>query len=71
MNTWVLIIAMYSPAGDFISKSTIDFASRSTCEAVSSQLYKLNDIMGVSRKGVCVTHDHWTGKKTMVDIPLD
>jgi sialic acid synthase SpsE len=71
MNAWVLIIAIYSPAGDFMSKSTVDFASQSACEAVRIQQPKINDIMGTSRKGVCVTHDHWTGKKTMSGVALD
>jgi len=71
MNSWVLIIAMYSPAGDFVSKSTVDLASQSACEAVRTQLPKINDIMGTSRKGVCVTHDHWTGKKPMAGVALD
>ena len=69
--SWILIIAMYSPAGDFMSKNTIGFNSQKDCEAVKVQLVKLDHPMKVSHKGLCVTKEHWEGKKKMPGINLD
>jgi hypothetical protein len=69
--SWVLIIAMYSPGGDFMSKDTVTFASQKACEAVKIQLSKLDHPMKVQHKGLCVTRDHWEGKKQMPGIAYD
>jgi len=69
--SWILIIAMYSPAGDFIEKNTVGFNSQKDCEAVRVQLTNLDHPMKVRHKGVCVTRDHWEGKKKMPNVNLD
>ena len=69
--SWILIIAMYSPAGDFIDKQTITFNSKKDCEAVKIQLSKLDNPMRVTHKGLCVTRDHWEGKKQMPGVAYD
>ncbi len=69
--SWILIIAMYSPGGDFIGKNTVGFSSQKDCEAVKVQLVKLDHPMKVSHKGLCVTRDHWEGKKKMPGVYLD
>ena len=69
--SWVLIIAMYSPAGDFMSKDTLVFNSQKECEAVRVQLPKLDNPMRVRYKGLCVTRDHWEGKKQMPGVAYD
>lgn len=71
MNEWVLIIAMMSPGGDFIGKETITFNSQKDCEAVKIQLPKLDSPLRVQHKGVCVTKDHWDGKKKMPNVAYD
>lgn len=71
MNTWVLIIAMLSPGGDFISKQAIEVKTRTDCEKIRDSLVHIVDPMGVKHKGICVTMDHWKGKKIMKDIALD
>lgn len=71
MNSWILIIAMYSPAGDFIGKNTVEFNSQKDCEAVRMQLPNLDHPMKVQHKGVCVTRDHWQGKKKMTGVAYD
>jgi hypothetical protein len=71
MNSWILIIAMFSPGGDFINKTPIEFPSQKDCEAVKVQLSVLDSPMGVKHKGVCVTRDHWTGKKKMPGVAYD
>ena len=69
--SWILIIAMYSPAGDFMGKDTLTFNSHKDCEAVKVQLPKFDHTLRVKHKGVCVTRDHWEGKKKMPNVDLD
>lgn len=69
--SWILIIAMYSPAGDFMGKNTVGFNSQKDCEAVRIQLANLDHPMKVRHKGLCVTKEHWEGKKKMPGINLD
>jgi hypothetical protein len=69
--SWILIVAMYSPAGDFMSKDIIKFESQKACEAVKVQLSNLDQPMRVRHKGLCVTRDHWEGKKQMPGVAYD
>ena len=69
--SWILIVAMYSPAGDFMSKDIIKFESQKACEAVKVQLSNLDQLMRVRHKGLCVTRDHWEGKKQMPGVAYD
>jgi len=69
--SWILIIFMQSPGGDFIGKQTVGFASRKDCEAVKVQLPNLDHPMRVQHKGLCVTRDHWEGKKQMLGVAYD
>ena len=69
--SWILIVAMYSPAGDFIGKDTMRFESQKACEAVKIQLPNLDYPMRVKHKGLCVTRDHWEGKKQMPGVAYD
>jgi len=69
--SWILIVAMYSPAGDFMNKDIIKFESQKACEAVRTQLPNLDTPMRVKYKGLCVTRDHWEGKKQMPGVAYD
>ena len=69
--SWILIVAMYSPGGDFINKTSIEFRSKKDCEAVKVQLVQLDSPMRVAHKGLCVTRDHWEGKKQMPGVAYD
>jgi hypothetical protein len=71
MHSWILIIAMHSPAGDFMDKQALAFNSRKDCEAVKAQLSNLDHPMRVKHKGLCVTRDHWEGKKQMPGVAYD
>jgi len=57
MNSWILIIAMYSPGGDFLN--------------IKVQLSQLDSPMQVKHKGLCVTKAHWEGKKQMPGVAYD
>jgi hypothetical protein len=69
--SWILIIAMHSPAGDFMGKNTVGFNSQKDCEAVKVQLPKLDHPLKVRHKGLCVTREHWEGKKQMPGLAYD
>jgi hypothetical protein len=71
MTNWILIIAMYSPGGDFISKTPIEFQTKQACEAVKIQLVNLDHPVRGKHKGLCVTRDHWEGKKQMPGVAYD
>ena len=69
--SWILIIAMYTPGGDFINKSTIEFANKKDCELVKKQLPSMDHPFHVQHKGLCVTRAHWEGKKQMPGVAYD
>jgi len=71
MYSWILIVAMYSPAGDFIGKDTMKFESQKACESAKTQLPNLDYPLRVKHKGLCVTRDHWEGKKQMPGVAYD
>ena len=67
---WVLIIMLSSPGGDFIDK-TVEFTrTRAECQAKAQRVPKLTP-MGIQQHPICVTMDHWTGKKPMAGVALD
>ena len=52
-----------------MDKYHMEFATKTQCESVRKSLPALD---GLARhKGLCVTKDHWTGKKPMKGVPLD
>lgn len=70
-GSWILIIAFYSPGGDFMDKTTMSFEKKRDCETVRVQLSNLDSPMKVKHKGVCVTRGHWDGTKPMNGIAYD
>lgn len=70
MNDWILIIFIFSPGGDYMDKYTREFVTKPQCEAVRASLSVLDNALA-RHKGLCVTQDHWLGKKLMKDVPLD
>ena len=54
-----------------MGKDTLTFNSQKDCEAVKVQLPKLDHPLRVKHKGLCVTRDHWEGKKKMPNVDLD
>lgn len=71
-GTWVLIIAMYSPGGDFMSKRHEFVESRRMCEAQRQEINQREpNPLGVKERAVCVTYQHWTGARPMKSVALD
>lgn len=71
MNQWVLIIAMFSPGGDFLDKRHVVLNDKQACQRAKVAVETTESPMGIKVKGLCVTMDHWTGKKVMPGVPLD
>jgi hypothetical protein len=69
---WVLLISMLTPGGDFIDKIPVEMPTRAACVQAAKDLPKRGESpMGVQYKGICVTMDHWTGKKKMPGVAYD
>jgi hypothetical protein len=72
MNSWVLVIAMFSPGGDYMDKIPVPVPNKVACEQARSELpIHGEDPFGIQYKAVCVTREHWEGKKPMKRVPLD
>ena len=69
---WVLVIAMLSPGGDYIDKIPVAMPTRAACQKAAKELPQRSESpLGVQYKAICVTMDHWNGKKKMKDMSLD
>ena len=53
-----------------MDKYIVEFGTKINCEAVRKSLPALDNGLA-KHKGLCVTKDHWTGKKPMQGVPLD
>ena len=71
MQEWVLIIAMFSPGGDFMDKRHIVLPDQRACERAKKDMDLAENPMSVKVKTLCVTKAHWTGQKPMRGVPLD
>jgi hypothetical protein len=68
---WVLLIFVWTAGGDFVSKIPVTQATEIQCRQAAASLPI--DMEGTDSRleGICVTHDHWTGKKYMSGVPLE
>jgi hypothetical protein len=71
MNSWVLIIAIFNPAGQWQHQYTESHNSQQACTARSKALETVTADNKYFLRGICVTNDHWTGKKLMPGVNLD
>ena len=65
MKFW-LIIFFLSPEGEFVSKKEIQYKNKASC-------YLAMDKVKVKNRAemVCVSNDHYTGKKQDKNVPFD
>lgn len=54
MKTWLLLIAFYTPGGDYIYTSKNEFSSRQECEQVRQASVIQSWPMGQRVRAVCV-----------------
>jgi hypothetical protein len=72
MNQWVLIIQLLSPGGDYMDKIPVEMPTKTACVQAVKDLPKQGESpMGIQYKGLCVTMDHWTGKKKDKGVAFD
>jgi hypothetical protein len=72
MDAWVLIIAMFGQDGKWVDQyveGPID--TQQECAQRKYIIDSESTSAAMTFKGLCVTHDHWTGKKFMPDVALD
>jgi hypothetical protein len=67
---WVLLIFMYTAAGDFVSKIPVVKTSQAECQAAAKSLPKMLEGTTTVLEGLCVTVEHWTGEKYMPGVEL-
>ena len=65
MKFW-LIIFFLSPDGDFVSKKEIQYKDKASCYLAMNKI-KVKQITEM----VCVSNDHYTGKKQDKNVPFD
>jgi hypothetical protein len=69
---WVLLIGLLTAKGDFIDKIPVAMPNEQACVYAKENLPKKGESpRGMRFQALCVTMDHWTGKKIMKDVPLD
>lgn len=69
IEQWMLIVALFSPGGDFIGKFVDGPFTKAECVEKKNKLKPT--ALNVQLKGLCVTKDHWDGKKQMTGVALD
>ena len=70
MDAWILIIALFSPTGEWQTQyAEGPLKTEQECKQRAKELKY--DRTKLIIKGICVTHEHWTGKKYMPGVGLD
>jgi hypothetical protein len=62
---------MWSASGEFVGKLPIIQLTESQCAVAATSLPATLESSTTRLEGICVTHDHWTGKKYMPGVPLE
>ena len=68
---WMLLIFMYTDAGDFVSKIPVVQPTQAVCQAAARSLPKNLEGSTTRLDPVCVTREHWNGEKQMPGVPLE
>ena len=68
MKFW-LIVFFLTPEGEYLSKQEMQLSSKTTCELVAEK-YPAQVGTGPV-KTICVSDDHYTGKKQDKNVPFD
>lgn len=68
---WILIIFMYTDAGDFVSKIPVTQPTQAVCEAAAKSLPRTLEGSTTRLDPVCVTREHWTGERYMPGVELE
>lgn len=67
---WVLLIFMWSTAGDFVTKIPVVQTDQAQCQTAAESLPRILEGSTTVLTGLCVTYQHWTGEKYMPGVEL-
>lgn len=71
MNTWIFLIILSAPNGNYVDKFKLE-VTHEECIKMLKQLPAKTEDQGLFKlNAVCVTKDHWTGKKPMKNMQMD
>ena len=71
MNTFWLIVFIFSSEGEFLEKSSYEAASKEQCiQMASDEARKLVNTQNMVQFH-CVSDDHYMGRSVDKDVPLD
>jgi hypothetical protein len=65
---WILLIMLTTSRGQFVDKIAVPMPSESVCVAAKREIRKQEHLIPQS---VCITKDHWLGKRPMSGVHLD
>lgn len=69
---WVLIIELLSPGNDYMDKIPVVMPTQVACEQAKRDLpARGENPLGVQYRAICVTMDHWTGKRKDKGVAFD
>ena len=71
MIEYVLILAFFSPGGDFMSKQGIVQKDLATCQQSLKVVQDQVTPLGGRIRALCVTRAHWEGKSQDKGVALD
>ena len=71
MTEYVLLVALLSPGGDFMSKKAMLVPTKAECQESKAKWEKTKPIMPGYFRGLCVTKAHWEGKVQDKSVALD
>jgi hypothetical protein len=75
MGTWILILQLLSPGGDYMGKIGLPMVDQKSCEFALKNTRKPVDteypLAPKARGWMCVTRGHWEGHTPMPGVPLD
>lgn len=71
MNTFWLIVFLFSSEGEFLEKSSYEAASKAQCVEMAGQEARKHVNSQVQMQFYCVTDDHYQGRSVNKNIPLD
>lgn len=69
---WVLIVQLLSPGGDYMDKIPVTVPTKAACVQAKQDLPQRGENpWGLQFRGVCVSMDHWTGKRKDKGVEFD
>ena len=75
MTSWILIVALTSPGGDFVGKYPVPYTNEKTCRQALKETknpVEIGDPLGIKAKGwLCVSRAHWEGKVQDKGVAFD